>query len=110
MNQSSLYATLNQAGCKILSFEDYPSDHGSWRASFMKSGNSCEIASNRLDGVLTLIAKSAAEGVRQSFVHLKKLQSEEAELISLQTWLSTLSTSNSSSQAIFQRKEESLTN
>jgi hypothetical protein len=90
MNQSILYATLEQAGCKILSFEDYPSDHGNWRASFIKSGNNCEMVSNRFDGILSLMARNSVDGIRQSIVEMTKLRSEEAELASILTWLSTL--------------------
>jgi len=55
MNQRSLYETLEKAGYKILSFEDYPSNQGSWRVNFINTHHSCEISANRFDGYISVV-------------------------------------------------------
>jgi hypothetical protein len=57
MNQSYLHATLNPAGCKILSFEDYPSNYGSWKISFPLDSILCEVSNNRAGNLLIFFLK-----------------------------------------------------
>lgn len=91
MNQSNLYATLNKAGCKLISFEDYPANQGSWRASFMMSGMLCEISCNRYDGYMSLQAKKAAVVTNKSVINSLKFLTDEAELAAVVPWLRTIS-------------------
>lgn len=91
MNQSDLYATLNKAGCRIITFEDYPTNQGSWRASFMKSGMYCEISCNRYDGYLSLQAKKAGVTTNKSVINSLKFLTDEAELAAVLSWLRTIS-------------------
>lgn len=91
MNQSNLYSTLNQLGCKILSFEDYPSSQGSWRVSFMAFGNYCEVSCNRFDGYMSLGYKNSIHGAHQSTINTLKFLTDEAELSALLRWLRSLS-------------------
>lgn len=91
MNQSNLYATLNKAGCRIISFEDYPTNQGSWRASFIKSGMYCEISCNRYDSYLSLQAKKAGVVTNKSVINSLKLLTDEAELAAVLPWLRTIS-------------------
>ena len=87
MNQSNLYATLSKAGCKILSFEDYPSNQGSWRTTFIKADKNCEISSNRYDGYMSFQFTSADLGTKKSVVNSLKFLTDEAELTAVITWL-----------------------
>lgn len=91
MNQSSLYSTLSNMGCKILSFEDYPSNQGSWRASFMAFGNSCEVSCNRFDGYMSLSYTNSIQGGHKSTINSLKFLTDEAELSALLRWLRSLS-------------------
>lgn len=91
MNQSNLYATLIKAGCKIISFEDYPSQQGSWRTSFMKSGMYCEISCNRYDGYISLQAKKASIVTNKAVINSLKFLTDEAELAALLPWLRAIS-------------------
>jgi hypothetical protein len=91
MNQSNLYATLSKAGCRIITFEDYPTNQGSWRASFMKSGMYCEISCNRYDGYLSLQAKKAGVVTNKSVINSLKFLTDEAELAAVLPWLRTIS-------------------
>lgn len=94
MNQSDLYSTLNQVGCKILSFEDYPSNQGSWRVSFMASGNYCEISCNRFDGYMSLSYTNSTQGANKSIINSLKFLTDDAELSAVLRWLSSISTSS----------------
>ncbi|KQT34154.1 hypothetical protein [Methylophilus sp. Leaf414] len=87
MNQSNLYATLSKAGFKIITFEDYPTNQGSWRASFMKSCMYCEISCNRYDGYLSLQAKRAGVVINKSVINSLKFLTDEAELNAVISWL-----------------------
>jgi len=93
MNQNNLYSTLNQLGCKILSFEDYPSSQGSWRVSFMAFGNYCEVSCNRFDGYMSLGYKNSVHGTHQSTINSLKFLTDEAELSAVLLWLRSLSNS-----------------
>lgn len=95
MNQSYLYASLNHDGCKILSFEDFPSNQGSWRVCFMRGANNYEVSCNRYDGYMSLKATSAFHGSRISTINCLKFLTDEAELAAIKIWLR--STSNHSS-------------
>lgn len=94
MNQSNLYSTLNQLGCKILSFEDYPSNQGSWRVSFMASGNYCEISCNRFDGYISLRYTNATQGAHKSTINSLKFLTDDAELTAVLRWLRSIPTNS----------------
>lgn len=98
MNQSNLYSTLNQLGCKILSFEDYPSSQGSWRASFMAFGNYCEVSCNRFDGYMSLGYKNSIHGAHQSTINSLKFLTDEAELSAVLLWLRSLHNDSKTNQ------------
>lgn len=91
MNQRSLYATLDKAGCKILSFEDYPSTQGSWRVCFVNAGRLCEISSYRFDGILTLKAKTTQNDLKKSFISSATPLTDETELAFVYGWLMSIS-------------------
>lgn len=92
MNQSNLYATLNSAGCKILSFEDYPSNYGSWRVCFFLNSILCEITSNRADNQLILSTKSTEQGIQLINFPSNKLITEQLELMRVSEWLRNIQT------------------
>ena len=93
MNQKSLYTTLEKAGYKILSFEDYPSNQGSWRVNFKNTHHCCEISSNRFDGYISVKAKSGTGETTKSTINSLKLITDEAELAAITSWLRSLSIS-----------------
>jgi hypothetical protein len=90
MNQRSLYETLEKAGYKILSFEDYPSNHGSWRVNFMNTHHSCEVSANRFDGYISVRAKNGIDEKKYTINSLRFL-TDEAELAAVIRWLRLLS-------------------
>lgn len=90
MNQRSLYETLEKAGYKILSFEDYPSNQGSWRVNFMNTHYSCEVSANRFDGYISVRAKNGIDETKSTINSLKFL-TDEAELAAVIRWLRLLS-------------------
>lgn len=98
MNQSNLYETLNKAGCRILSFEDYPSSQGSWRASFMASGSYCEVSCNRFDGYMSLRYSNSILGAHRSNVNSLKFLTDEAELSALLLWVHSIPSKSNDNQ------------
>ena len=85
MDQKSLYAVFTEAGCRILSFEDYPECGGSWRASFMLRGLSCEVISNRRDSYLIFRSTSTSKNFRK-IVECKNIHDDKFDLASIENW------------------------
>lgn len=90
MKQSGLYAALNFAGCKILSFEDFPSNGGSWRVCFSIDKTVCQVTCNRADNLLLLSSKSTVYGNSSSSIDSKHLVTDLMELAKLREWLYTV--------------------
>lgn len=89
MNQIALYKVLKNAGCKILSFEDYPDNLGSWRVSFLYNDVSCEVISNRYDAYMLLQSTSSKYGSHKNVIESKANDfTESFELVTLGSWLS----------------------
>lgn len=87
MNQVDLYATLKQAGCSVLVFEDHPQFFGNWRARFTHKKQSFEIVSDRREGWLTLW-RYRADGTGERIHEVESTyMNEEAELTQLHNWL-----------------------
>lgn len=87
MNQKSLYAVLSEIGCKVFSFEDYPSNQGSWRVSFFWAGSLYEVSSNRFDGYISLVTTNGNRVPRRASVNLKTDKTDEVELGILLEWI-----------------------
>ncbi len=88
MNQIALYKVLKDAGCKILSFEDYPENLGSWRASFLYNEASCEVISNRYDAYLILTSTSLQKGIRKNIINKDPTTlTDNFELVLLSNWI-----------------------
>lgn len=98
MNQRDLYASLNHAGCKIICFEDFPTQYGSWRATFMFANIVCEVNCNRGDSILSLSSKNTTQGVKTLHVQSRKLVSDQLEIGKVIDWVRTLRTSISTPQ------------
>lgn len=90
MNQGVLYAALNHVGCKIFSFEDYPSSYGGWRVSFMVANIFCEVNCNRADSLLSLTSKNALVGKNTVNISSIKLVSDQLEVVKVIDWIRTL--------------------
>jgi hypothetical protein len=91
MNQRSLYTSLKLAGCKILSFEDYPSNLGSWRVCFFIENTVCEVRCIRTDNLLILTSKNTFYGNNTAFIETKRLVTDQLELTRVLEWLQTIS-------------------
>ena len=88
MNQIALYKVLDNTGCKVLSFEDYPRNLGSWRVTFMHNEYSCEVFSNRYDGYLILRSNNTNKGMRQNIINKEPvIFDDEFELSLLENWI-----------------------
>jgi hypothetical protein len=90
MNQRFLYDSLDFEGCKILSFEDYPSDYSSWRANFMISNISREVSCNRKDRILNLSSKSHIIGNQMITLSSRELVSDQLEILKVIEWIRSL--------------------
>lgn len=90
MNQSGLYAALNFPGCKILSFEDYPSNGGSWRVCFSIANIICEVTCNRPDNLLSLSSRSITDGNNKASIHSTRLVTDQQELAKVREWLGSI--------------------
>ena len=90
MNQSALYATLHEAGCKVLVFEDHPQFFGNWLAHFTCGGRRFEVVSDNREGWLALWERDP----KGSGTRLYEVQShtfdETKELEVLAAWLREL--------------------
>lgn len=54
MKQAPLYAMLREAGCIVLTFEDFPQFFGNWKAKFQRGHTTFEVVSDRREGWLAL--------------------------------------------------------
>jgi hypothetical protein len=90
MNQSNLYATLSYVGCKILSFEDFPSNQGSWRVCFMVSNILCEVNCCRSDNIMSLTAKSNGQARNHTSLQSGNLLTDQLELAKVSEWIRSL--------------------
>lgn len=85
MNQLHLYETLKE--CKILSFEDYPSLHGSWRVNFICEKSLFEVSSNRPDNILSLTKKDNGQITQQSNIESQNPLTDQLELAIIKEWI-----------------------
>lgn len=90
MNQVNLYESLNRAGCKILSFEDFPSSYGSWRVTFILLGFNCEVVCNRADNLLSFTSTNQINGKKSITIPTQKLVSDQLEIAKVIEYLRTL--------------------
>lgn len=89
MNQRDLYTSLNHAGCRIISFEDYPTQYGSWRVSLLCNIVS-EVNCNPGDSTFSLTSKNTLHGKKTIKIPINKLVSGQLEIGKVIDWVRSL--------------------
>jgi len=90
MNQSALYAVIEQAGFSVLQFSDHPQFFGNWLADIKRGTAIYKIVDDNREGWLTLWHhKTGSENDKLFEVENRTLDQEQT-LSLLTEWLSAI--------------------